>query len=59
MFVKKFGQIVPNFFRIFENSMNSLVFSASFIINSEPIEWNLNSVFANKLWIFGLNFEYW
>jgi hypothetical protein len=28
--------------------MNSLSFSSSFIINYEPIEWNLNSVFANK-----------
>ncbi len=28
--------------------MNSLSFSASFIIIYKPIEWNLNSVFANK-----------
>ncbi len=28
--------------------MNSLLFSSSFCVNSEPVEQNLNSIFANK-----------
>ncbi len=39
------GQIVPYLLLIFQNQTNSLSFSASFVIISEPNEWNLNSVF--------------
>ncbi len=42
--------------------MNSSSFSASFIIISESIEWNLKSVFANKycrIWGWPRNYEKW
>ncbi len=35
-------------FQIFHNYTNGLSFSSSFILNTEPIEQNLNSIFANK-----------
>ncbi len=42
------GQNVPYLLQIFQNEMNRLSFSSSFLINSEQIEQNFNGIMANK-----------
>jgi hypothetical protein len=42
------GQIVSHLLQNFQNETNSLSFSHSFFVNSEPIAKNLNSIFVNK-----------
>ncbi len=37
-----------NHIEMFQNQTISLLFSSSFFVNSETIEQNLNSIFANK-----------
>ncbi len=65
------GQIVTEFYRIFNIQMNSLSFSCQNLVNPNPIEWPIHNVFTNKhgkkqcwprnyeyLWIFTNIYEY-
>jgi hypothetical protein len=44
----KIVQKVNHLLAIFQNETNSLSFSSSLLVNSEPIEQNLKGIFANK-----------